>query len=83
MTTFSLHALSDREFALALRDDLWSRGLNALTARVVAGKEAYRELNGPGENRGNTILPKVGWIGLRLDESMGEWDAMIVEREGA
>ena len=80
MTVYSLNTLSDRDFALALRDELWSRDLNALTAVVRAGKEAYDKLNGEGEDRGNTVLPGVGWIGLVLDESLGEWDAAIVER---
>lgn len=81
MTVYSLHTLSDREFALALRDDLWSRDLNALTAKVVAGAEAFDKLDGEGEDRAHTVLPGVGWIRLELDEGMGEWDATIVERE--
>lgn len=81
MTVFSLHTLSDRDFILALRDELWARDLNALTAVVRAGKAAYDKLNGEGEDREHTVLPGIGWVGLRLDEAMGEWDAMIVERE--
>lgn len=81
MTTFSLHTLSDRDFALALRDDLWARDLNALTALVAAGKEAYDKLNGEGEDRAHTVLPGVGFIKLELDEGMEPWTAAIVERE--
>jgi hypothetical protein len=81
VTVFSLHTLSDRDFALALRDDLWARDLNALTAVVRAGTKAYDKMNGEGEDRGATTLPKVGWIGLVRGEELGEWDAMIVERE--
>jgi hypothetical protein len=78
---FSLNDLSDEAFADALRDDLWGRDLNALTAVVAAGTEAYRKLNGEGENRRNTILPGVGWIGLVWDPRMDDWSAAIVERE--
>jgi hypothetical protein len=81
MTTFSLNTLSDRDFALALRDDLWARDLNALTAVVRAGTHAYDKMNGEGEDREHTVIPGIGWVGLQLDESMGEWDATIVERE--
>lgn len=80
MNVYSLNTLSDREFTLALRDDLWARGLNALTAVVRAGNEAFDTLNGEGVNRNHTVIGGVGWIGLVLDESMGEWDGMIVER---
>jgi hypothetical protein len=81
VTTYSLHTLSDREFALALRDDLWARNLNALTAAVRAGTHAYDKMNGEGDDRNHTILPGVGWIGMVRGEELGEWDAMIVERE--
>lgn len=78
---FSLNDLSDRDFALALRDELWARDLNALTAVVRAGKEAFDKLNGEGEDREHTVLPGIGWIGLQVDEALGEWEAAIVERE--
>jgi hypothetical protein len=81
MTTFSLNTLSDRDFALALRDDLWARDLNALTAVVRAGTHAYDKMNGEGDDRNHTILPGVGGIGMVRGEELGEWDAMIVERE--
>lgn len=82
MNIYSLNTLSDRDFALALRDELWARGLNALTAVVRAGKEAFDTLNGEGEDRNHTVLPGIGWVGLELDETMEPWSAAIMERTG-
>ena len=81
MTVYSLNTLTDEQFALALRDELWARDLNALTAVVRAGKKAYEKLLLPSEDGPHTILPAVGWIRLGLDESLDPWSAIIAIRE--
>lgn len=82
MTTFSLDDLSTADFERALRDELWARDLNALTAAVAMGKRAYEKFLVSEEDGPYMLLRLVGHIGLVLDETMGEWDGMIVEREG-